>query len=447
MQPKRGSARMVEAQEKHISISQVWRFLASMRVGLVLMFLLAGAASLGVLLPQETATVNQQDVFSKIKIFLGINQIFATWWFKFLACLLGINVIACVFNRMGAVLHVFRYPHMRVNAFERLKFNDTFTLKAGIHELTETVSQALLASRYRVMQSTEDEQVLFYGDKHRLAVLGPIIAHVGTLILLAGVVWGSFAAYEGEVSAVPGASFLLSKIATHGTGNLINPDFKIQVNEAKTPTVQSEPKGNLSFIEDGTVALTGDVAFNSPLTYKNVSIYLVKYINGIQVNINYKGTTTPVILTASGPNHTQIPGNDQLMLLWSNINPLINRPTVDFRLVNLYEGTSIVQQGRLGTGAVINPVEDLTVSLEGFRGILVLRTVSNPGLGLVMGGAFLLVLGMFISLMLSYRKIWVSLVPEGEQVLVSAGGYGKSKLDFGVEFNSFLEDIKGNQGG
>ncbi|HZW81948.1 MAG TPA: cytochrome c biogenesis protein ResB, partial [Candidatus Deferrimicrobium sp.] len=291
------------------------------------------------------------------------------------------------------------------------------------------------------------EQVLFYGDKHRSAVLGPIIAHIGTLILLAGVVWGSFAAYEGEVSTLPGASFQLSKIATHGTSSPLNPDFKIQVNEAKTPGAQSEQKGNLSFVEDGTVELTGDVAFNSPLTYKNVSIYLVKYINGIQVNINYEGTTTPVILTANGPNHTQIPGNSQLMLLWSNINPLTNHPTVDFRLVNLYGGTTVVQQGRLGTGAVINPIEGLTVSLEGFRGILVLRAVSNPGLGLVLGGAFMLVLGMFISLILSYRKIWVSLVPEGEQVLVSAGGYGKLKLDFGVEFNSLLEDFKGNQGG
>jgi cytochrome c biogenesis protein len=449
MQPKRGSARMVEAQEKHISISQVWRFLASMRVGLVLMFLLAGAASLGVLLPQGTTAVDQQDVFSKIKVFLGINQIFATWWFKVLACLLGINVIACVFNRTGAVLHVFRYPHMRVNAFERLKFNDTFTLKAGIHELTETVSQALLASRYRVMQSTEDEQVLFYGDKHRLAVLGPIIAHLGTLILLAGVVWGSFAAYEGEVSAVPGASFLLSKIATHRIGNLIDPDFKIQVNEAKTPSVQSEPKGNLSFVEDGTVALTGDVGFNSPLTYKNVSIYLVKFVNGVQVNINYQGKTTPVILTATGPNHTQVPGNEKLMLLWSNVNPLTNRPSVDFRLVKgtLETGTTVLQQGRLSTGTVTSSIENLTVSLEGYRGITILRAVKNPGLGLVLGGAFLLVLGMFISLMLSYRKIWVSLVQEGEQVLVSAGGYGKLKLDFEVEFNSLLEDIKGNQGG
>ncbi len=426
---------MVVPQDKRFSIFQAWRALASMRLGLVLMFLLAGTASLGVLLPQ--GAINQQDILSKVKFLLGIDQIFYTWWFKILVCLLGLNVLACLFSRIGAVFHVLRHPRMQVNAFERLQFNDSFTLKTGIQEAVESVSQALLSSRYRVLQRFDEDQVFFYGDKHRLAILGPIIAHLGTLVLIGGVIWGSFSAYEGEVSAVPGVPVPLNKIAVRKTENLIDPNLSIKVN---TATV-SDPKGNVSFVEDGSDVLTGDIGFNSPLKYKDISAHVIKFDHGMQVNINFQGQIITEYLTTSGPPFTRLPG---MVLLWSNINPRPNNPTVDFALA---EDSNLIQQDHLGIGSLANPKDQLTISIDGYRAITTLRVVRNPGLGLILLGSLLLVLAMFLALILSYRKVWISLVSEGEQVLVSAGGYGRLKVDFGVEFAALVEEIKVSPGG
>src|SRR5436190_11935673 len=108
-----------------------WRTLRSMRTALVLLFLLAGAAAVGSLVPQipnspervasyRAAHPSLGDVFARA----GFFDVFGSWWFALILGLLFVSLVACLLPRSRAMIRTIRqrpiqareidaFPHYR----------------------------------------------------------------------------------------------------------------------------------------------------------------------------------------------------------------------------------------------------------------------------------------------------------------------------------------------
>ncbi len=425
-------------------IPGVWHILASMRLGLVLMFLLAGAATLGVLLPKETA--EQGQMLGRIIKALGLNQVFAARWFRGLAYLLAVNVLASFMSRLTAVLRVVRSPRMTLSSFDRLKCYESFYGKEKSEELTERIIQTLLANRYRVLQNQDDEQVQLYADKHRVALLGPVIAHLGLLVFFVGVMWVSASGFEGTITVPAGSIFKLSQLSP-SNGNL-NRDLSVQIDkntqQILSPTGIREARGSLSIMDNGAVVKNGEIGFNLPVVYKDMSFHLINFDNGVLVSLNSAGKSNQYVIKPTKNKWPfRISDSEELYLVFSNVNANRTRPTVDYTIIQGGTIPVTLEQGHLNPGEIRN-YQDVSFSLDEYIGTLMIRVTNRPGLWLVLSGALLLVFGMCISVFLRYRKIWVTLISEGDQTQVLAGGFSpKQRLRFASEFSALVEEIKG----
>ncbi|MDA8441500.1 MAG: cytochrome c biogenesis protein ResB [Peptococcaceae bacterium] len=419
-----------------------WRFFASMRFGLILMFLLAGAATLGILLPQEITT--QNTLLGQISSFLGLNNVFATWWFHTLAYLLVLNASVCTLHRVSAVISVLRSPRMTVNAYDRLQAYQTFTTKERQQEVIDSFIQVLKSNRYRVLQSEDEEQPQLYADKQRLEVLGPVVLHSGIFILALGLTGLSLSGFAGTLTIPVGSSAPLS--AMQQTTGTVNRNFAIRVDSAEqliTRTGLLNTAPNVSILANDAVVKTGQVEFNAPFTYQGVNIHLVQFIHGELVAVNGK----PQIIRPNQPNYFPLTPTNDLYVAFTNMHPDPNRPTVDYMIVQPSSPQPLAQ-GSLRAGEGENYQNQFSFSLIGYQGSAVLHATSQPGLNFVLTGALVLLGGMFLTLYLRYRKIWLSFIADGDQLQVMAGGYSaKERLRFAIEFKALIDEARSLVGG
>ena len=438
-------------QESQRGIYGVWRIISSMRVGLVLMFLLAGAATIGALLPIDA--VAQGTFLERLIKLLGLDRVFTTWWFLGLAYLLVINTLACVVSRLGPVINVFRAPRVNITVLERLKCFEAFSSAERQEETTSRVVQTLLGSRYRVLQSPDEEQSQVYADKHRLALLGPLFIHIGLVVLVFGLAWVSAFGFVGTISKTAGSTFNLSNLVlSRGT---IDTDYQVKIDKNTQQTFSvtgvREVGANLAILDKTTILKSGGVAPNSPFSFDDLRFYLVGFQNGVTVSTTIAGKTDQYLLIPT-TNKTKFPfkiSNTEELYVVFQVNPDFSpsRPAADYAIIQNSNTPVVLQQGHLNQGDTAR-FKDIKFSFDGFLGTLTLRVTNTAGLLPVMCGAVILAVGLFLSLFLRYRKVWIAIYPDGEQTHVQMGGFSpKQKQRFIYEFNDLSTEIKEWSGG
>lgn len=423
-----------------------WNVFASMRLGLVLMFLLAGGATLGVLLPQGVSS--QNVLFGQVIKLVGLDSVFTTWWFRGLAYLLVLNVLVCIVNRIGAVFHVLRFPKMTMGSIDRLKSYESFVSREKGDDVAERINQVLLTNRYRVLQSQEEDQILIYGDKQRMALVGPVLAHLGLLLLVAGLVWGSVSGLERTFVAGTGEDPVqLAKLPTgYGTTGADMTVKAVAVKQVSPMAGISDTRATLSLTSNGEAVKTGDVSYNSPLRYNDMAVNLIAYVPTVVIGVDYNGKQSLVpVRPTENEGAILVPGSNGIYIYFSNISSNRRNPSVTYTIVQ--SGNPIPLEQRVLTAGQ-PPVQlinyPFSFSLQGYEDAVKLRVSRNPGIILVLSGALMLVLGICMSLYLKYRKVWVSVVSEAEQVLVQAGGFSyKYRAGYVSEFAALLEEMRG----
>src|SRR5690606_28450832 len=97
-----------------------WRFFASVRLAIVLIFLIAAAAVLGSLIQQEGAYPSslppeiyypmEYGTYGEIMYKLGFTRMYSSWWFLLLLVLFGVNLIVCSIDRFVPLIKALRNP-------------------------------------------------------------------------------------------------------------------------------------------------------------------------------------------------------------------------------------------------------------------------------------------------------------------------------------------------
>ena len=181
-------------------MKKVFRYMRSMRFGILLLCLIAACSVAGTVIPQgrEIAWYAQNYPSAHpVILTFRLNRVFESWYFITLLALLCLNLSLCSLLRIRTVVHTSRGEAERAAAM-----HDTVLLRPeGVEKL-----RAWLEDRH--CRSEElDGAVVYY--KNGIGRYGTFLLHLSILLTL---VFGALALYTPTVtdqSCMPGESILL----------------------------------------------------------------------------------------------------------------------------------------------------------------------------------------------------------------------------------------------
>ncbi|MBV9386223.1 MAG: cytochrome c biogenesis protein, partial [Chroococcidiopsidaceae cyanobacterium CP_BM_ER_R8_30] len=225
----------------------------------------------------------------KVILTLGLDHVYRTWWFLALLILFGTSLTACTFTRqfpaLKAAQHWKFYDQPR--QFQKLALSaelDTGSLLS--------LTPLLQNRRYRVFQSEAGREV--YARKGIVGRLGPIVVHVGIVIILLGGIWGAMTGFVGQEMVPSGESFQVKNIIEAGPGaeSWIPKDWSLRVNRF---WIDYTPAGGIDqFYSDlsvldsqGSEVKRKTIYVNEPLRYRGVTFYQTDWaIAAIRLQLN-----------------------------------------------------------------------------------------------------------------------------------------------------------------
>ena len=203
----------------------IWRQLTSMRVALILLFLLALASLPGALLPQwslNSAKTAQYlldyPTLGPILDRLGFFEVFASPWYAAIYLALFLSLIGCVLPRSLAFVGQLRMdPVPTPRNLQRLPHHHRAQAAGTPQEVAGRIGAGLRG--WRVVQRTEtvgadvDGEhpagatiVTISAEKGYLREVGNLVFHLSLLGLLVAVAVGKMVGYEGSVIVNAGSS-------------------------------------------------------------------------------------------------------------------------------------------------------------------------------------------------------------------------------------------------
>ncbi len=186
-----------------------WRALTSMRIALVLLFLLALGALPGALLPQRALNEALVDRYftdhptiAPLLSRLGFFDVFAAPWFAAVYLLLMISLVGCVVPRAVEHAKALRAAPVAVpRNLARLPHHAEATLDAAPEDVADAVRARLKGWRKAESQEApgEGEARAFSAERGYLREAGNLVFHLSLIGLLLGFAGGKLFGYEGQV--------------------------------------------------------------------------------------------------------------------------------------------------------------------------------------------------------------------------------------------------------
>ena len=207
-----------------------WRQLTSMRVALILLFLLALASIPGSLFPQRG--INPTKVQQYLALHpgsgpildrLGIFDVYASPWFASVYLLLFVSLIGCVLPRLRAHWKALRaLPPVAPSRLEKLPAHQSVLVAATPAQVLEQAAEDLGKRGFRVRREAD----FVSAEKGYLHETGNLIFHAALVVILIGVATGSLYGYRGNVLVREGQGFsnTLTQYDSFKPGRLFVPE-------------------------------------------------------------------------------------------------------------------------------------------------------------------------------------------------------------------------------
>ena len=407
-------------------ISQVLNWLSSLKIAILLLLVIAVSCAAGTLIPQQESNQFYYDNFNK-NPFLGIinanilllfefDHVYTSFWFLFLLIWLGLALSVCSFRRQLPILK---------SALNWIDYNSPRQIaKLSVAQtiVTNNYSKSLEKIKINLkkqgwnMKETDGRIAARQGVIGRL---GPILIHLGMILLMIGATYGSLNGKTIEKFLAPGRSIDL----------LNNNEEKGLTIELKKFKIERDPQGRaeqyrsiVNVIEPNGNNQSKEISVNYPLRYKGLTLYQADWsLAAITIEIDNSPKLQipiePISELGEQVWGTIIPtnkdGKNQILL------------TVDSELgpVNIYDN-----DGTLLTKLSINKEEKVKGALIKIINIIPssgLLLKHDPGVPLVYLSFAIILIGGSLSI-ISTKKIWV--LYENEKSMIYIGGLSNRNL-------------------
>lgn len=339
----------------------------------------------------------------KVVLLLGLDHVYRAWWFLALLILFGTSLTACTFTR--------QFPALK--AARRWKFYDQprqFQKLALSAELDtgslSSLTPLLQKKKYLVFQ----EEDKLYARKGIIGRIGPIVVHVGIVLILAGSIWGAMTGFLAQEMVPSGESFKVHNIVEAGPWATpqIPKDWSLRVNRF---WIDYTPAGGIDqFYSDmsvldnqGKEVKHKKIFVNEPLRYRGVTFYQTDWgLSAVRVQLN----KSPLLELPMAKLNSK--GQGRIWGTWIPTKPdlsegvsLLAKDLQGMLLLYDAEG-KLVTTLRPGMSTEVNGVTLKIAEVVGSTG---LQIKADPGIPIVYTGFTLLMLGVMMSYV-SHSQVW-----------------------------------------
>ncbi|NET69522.1 MAG: cytochrome c biogenesis protein [Sphaerospermopsis sp. SIO1G2] len=369
---------------------------------------------------------------------VGLDHVYRTWWFLALLVLFGTSLAACTFTRQLPTLKAAR----KWQFYDDPKKFKKLALSAELNNIEiDSVTPILTEKRYKIFLSQENNH-LMYARKGIVGRIGPIIVHIGIVMILLGGIWGAVTGFMAQEMIASGDTFQVQNIINAGAwfSHDVLEDWSVTVNRF---WIDYTPKGDIDqFYSDLSVVDNDDqeikhekIYVNKPLRYHGVVFYQTDWgISGVKVKLN----NSPIFQLPMALLDTK--GQGRIWGTWVPTKP------------DLSEGVSLLAKDLQGMvlvydakGKLINtvrsgmkiPVNGINLKVVDIVGSTGLQIKYDPGIPIVYSGFALLMLGVVMSYF-SHSQIWV--LQMGENLYVG-GKTNRAQVSFEREVLGILERL------
>ncbi|WP_373479764.1 cytochrome c biogenesis protein [Geminocystis sp.] len=366
---------------------------------------------------------------------MGLNHVYTTWWYLSILVLFGSSLIACTFRRQLPALKAAKiwkfYDESR--QFNKLALSAEITV-----ESLDKIQSLLSTKGYKIYQNDH----CLYGQKGITGRIGPIVVHLGMIIVLLGAILGAFTGFFAQEMIPSGETFTINNFLEAGKFTNLNgaKSFDIKVNNF---WIKYTPDGSVDqFYSDlSVVNKTGEelerktIFVNQPLRYNGITFYQTNWsISGVKIQLN----NSPIFQLPMAELTRERKGR-----IWGTWIP--TKP-------DLSEGISLVTKDLQGTmflydtsGKLISAlrpnmpteVNGITLKVLELVGSTGLQIKSDPGVPLVYLGFALLMIGVVMSYV-SFSQVWA--LQEGDRYFIG-GKTNRAQVAFEKEICQILEKL------
>ncbi|MYT72051.1 MULTISPECIES: cytochrome c biogenesis protein ResB [unclassified Streptomyces] len=211
-----------------------WRQLTSMRVALILLFLLSLAAIPGSLIPQSGTDQMKVDAFKKahehlgpVYDKLGLFHVYSSVWFSAIYILLFVSLIGCIIPRTWQFVGQLRgRPPGAPKRLDRMPAYATWRTETGADEVREAALTLLRKRRYRSHVAGS----AVAAEKGYLREAGNLVFHISLIVMLVGFATGQLFKSDGTKLILEGDGFAntLTQYDDFSSGNLFDKDTGLE---------------------------------------------------------------------------------------------------------------------------------------------------------------------------------------------------------------------------
>ncbi|MDC3052413.1 cytochrome c biogenesis protein ResB, partial [Prochlorococcus sp. AH-736-A13] len=252
--------------------------ISSLGFAISLIIFIAIASGIGTFIPQGSNNQFYIDNFDSAPILgfldgekvlkLQLDHIYTSFWFLFTLILLCISLAACSFRRqipsLKASLKWIEYKSEK--KFSKLQL----TSSHPINQAGEQISKVDLLLKKKGWKTYKFDSHIS-ARKGLIGKIGPLVVHIGLIVLLIGSAYGSFTSQSKEQYLLPGETLELVNESKNSKANVKLVDFSIERESDGVPK-QFISKLNFSS-EDLNLNEIKTTKVNHPIRFKGLTIY------------------------------------------------------------------------------------------------------------------------------------------------------------------------------
>jgi len=454
---------------------RIYKTLANLRTGIILLILVVIAAALGTFILQRPATDADKlaRVYSPATLLwldrIGLTDVFHAWWFMTLLVLVSFSIAFVSLERFPNAWRFYARPYRRTDAHFRAALPTRVELPIrNAEDGLNAAERALRKLGWPVERVAGKDGPSLYAERHRFSVMAVYVIHASLLLIFCGGIIDGIFGYNGFMALQRGQQ--LNQIELRNGAKKTIP-FSIKCDGAGQENYpDGSPKrwwSSLAVIQDGKQVNAKEIVVNDPLVYGGLRFYQSSFgttgkLDGLKLLATPEnGTGREITLRLNEPHdldaNTTVTLAEYIPDFFIRDNQVFKRsddlenPAFRLQVKNRTSG----DEAKLWLFPRYNETaqgEKASYSFS-FRDVQMgyftgLEVSHEPGQWLVWAGCLLMVAGIFVAFYMVHTRLWITAVPDarGKLVLWIGGQANKNRDRFEQKFNDVVVAIRSEVG-
>ena len=455
---------------------RIYKTLANLRTGVVLLILVVIASAMGTFVLQRpvTETDKLQAAYSpqmlRLLDRLTLTDIFHSWWFLTLLGLVSLSIIFVSIERFPNAWRFYARPYRKTDSHFRAAnpYRVEIPIRSGDQGLN-AAERALKNLKWPVQRIVERGETSLYAEKSRFSVMAVYLIHASLLLIfLGGIIDGVFG-FGGFMGIPQGEQHNVIELKNGKKKQL---PFSVRCNSAGQENyADGSPKkwwSKLAVVQGGKEVQSKEIVVNDPLVYHGLRFYQASYwIDGKKVDglrIAYSGLDSKVIPLELRFNQPVNLDADTTVTLVEFLSDAFVRDGQVFKksesIENLAFALEVVNRSDNSSAKIwLFPAEGTVLGADqvkyqfknptsakdiDFSPVTGLEVSYEPGQWFVWAGCLLMGVGLFVAFYMVHMRIWSVAVPDarGKLVLWIGGAANKNKDRFEQKFAEVVAEVR-----